>query len=1157
LAAMARRMKIAMTEIEKKDESSAQMREAPDRKERERALDPGVSFIVQAPAGSGKTTLLIQRFLRLLGLVKRPEEILAITFTRKAAGEMHGRIMAALGDAASGEGPGDAANPSRALTLELAKKALERDREQGWKILENPSRLHVQTIDSFSAMLTHRTPLLSRLGTGPALTERPWPLYEEAACRTLALLDEDSALGGAIMQILRYNDNNAADIEKKIVLMLAKRDQWLRHLPAETDMQEEGLREALEGALRRLVEDGLARAAALFPPELGAVLAPLARYAAAHVPGEHAIAALRDLEGLPPAEAGHLASWKALVELLLTKSDTWRSPTPRGVTRAIGFPADKTDEAVEAKEGFIGLLRALQDNEELLSALAEVRYLPGPRYTEEDWKTLFALVRLLPVAVAHLNMVFMEEGVLDFPAISLGALQALGAVESPSDLMLHFDNRLSHILVDEYQDTSWTQVSLISALTAGWERGDGRTLFLVGDPMQSIYRFRDADVGLFLRAAGGGLGNVELEYIRLRSNFRSTAPLVEWVNRTIGPVFPHVEDPVRGAVSYAFAEAAPKSGEEEAEGEEPGVKIKLYPERDDEQEAEDVLEIIRGLPQGSKRAVLGRTRGHLQAIVERFRVEGIDFQAKDLKPLGERPVINDLLALERALIDLADRVAWLAVLRAPWCALSLSDLHALCLGAGARPIWSLVQDEDRVQALSDDGREDLLRFRGTMRKAMDLRARTGARRLLEGLWTALGGPALYEDKGAMREAGRFFEIVEALDREGRPITAESLEERVDGLYAEGTAATENPVQVMTIHGAKGLEFDYVVLPGLGKTARGGEREILYWLERGDDLLLAPMEKRGAEGESLVYHYLKGVYRERDDLERTRLLYVAATRAAKGLYLLGHLGSSGDGEMRPRKGSFLYLMGSALEKDMMAAPAGKGEEAEDEAARGEGTVPTVPEGQPLRRLGPGWSLPSPAPPCGAGEGPDQAARPLERPVFDWAGATARHVGTVVHRYLCRMAEEGLDNWDEGRLAAEARSMEAMLRGLGLGRGEASAGARKCVDVLRRAITDERGRWVLGPHEEAGAELALTGVLDGAVRRVVIDRTFVDGEGRRWVIDYKTGEHRGGSLERFLEEEKERYRAQLEGYARLLENAGRAGEEIRKGLYYPAIPAWCEL
>jgi len=135
-----------------------------DAEARETALDPARSFIVQAPAGSGKTELLTNRYLALLARVDHPEEVLAITFTRKAAAEMRNRIIRALADAATGVVP-DETHKQRMVTL--AREALARDAERGWNLLRQPQRLRISTIDALCAGLTRQMPVLSRTG-GPA-----------------------------------------------------------------------------------------------------------------------------------------------------------------------------------------------------------------------------------------------------------------------------------------------------------------------------------------------------------------------------------------------------------------------------------------------------------------------------------------------------------------------------------------------------------------------------------------------------------------------------------------------------------------------------------------------------------------------------------------------------------------------------------------------------------------------------------------------------------------------------------------------------------------------------------------------------------------------------------------------------------------------------
>jgi ATP-dependent exoDNAse (exonuclease V) beta subunit len=158
-----------------------------DRKQREAALDVTRSFIVQAPAGSGKTDLLVKRFAKLLGVVQKPEEIVAITFTIKAAAEMRQRVLKQI------ENSGDIAH-----------------------------RLRIQTIDAFCASLTRQMPVVSGFGAQPGIVEDARAHYDEAARRVLAELTPAAA------RVLLHLDNNLDTAAGMLASMLARRDQWLR-----------------------------------------------------------------------------------------------------------------------------------------------------------------------------------------------------------------------------------------------------------------------------------------------------------------------------------------------------------------------------------------------------------------------------------------------------------------------------------------------------------------------------------------------------------------------------------------------------------------------------------------------------------------------------------------------------------------------------------------------------------------------------------------------------------------------------------------------------------------------------------------------------------------------------------------------------------------
>ena len=160
-----------------------------DHEARREALNIKASHIVQAPAGSGKTELLIQRFLKLLGHVEKPERILAMTFTRKAAGEMKNRVLDALKRARNATPPEE---EHEKTTWEIARQALQHSEKQEWRILDNPQRLKIQTIDSFCASLVKQTPLLSGMGSLLEIEENVGDLYRETAHHILERVEEDS-----------------------------------------------------------------------------------------------------------------------------------------------------------------------------------------------------------------------------------------------------------------------------------------------------------------------------------------------------------------------------------------------------------------------------------------------------------------------------------------------------------------------------------------------------------------------------------------------------------------------------------------------------------------------------------------------------------------------------------------------------------------------------------------------------------------------------------------------------------------------------------------------------------------------------------------------------------------------------------------------------
>jgi ATP-dependent exoDNAse (exonuclease V) beta subunit len=1088
---------------------AATAREPSDAKQRRRALDPESSFIVQAPAGSGKTELLIQRFLALLARVDQPESIVAITFTVKAAGEMRSRVLEALRKAHNGVEPESA---HERLTSELAAAALARDGKTGWDLLHNPDRLRIQTIDALCMAITRQMPWLARFGAMPGVTEDAREMYRTAARMTLELLGRADENGAAVRTLVAHLDNNLTGATDLLAGMLETRDHWLRLMGVGADLI--AVRTQLEAALQHVVCELLAQLRAAVPAERKGELVEFARYAGANV-NEGEVARCASLAAIPGCDIADLNEWTAIASLLLTGKGEWR----KKADRRIGFPPSNK----RIKDRFERFLREMERHEALRELLAGVSDLPACRYSEEQWQVLAALFRLLPLTVAHLRLVFAQSGVVDFVEIAGAARLALGKQNEPTDLALSMGSRVEHLLVDEFQDTSVTQFELLNALTAGWEDNGRRTLFLVGDPMQSIYRFRQAEVGLFLNVQRTGLGSFCPEPLGLAVNFRSAAKIVEWVNETFRGMFPPSADPHTGRVTYADSSAF-RGGSADA-----GVTVHPFIGRNDEDEAELVADLIaQELRDGAaddRIAVLVRSRAHLAAIADRLRDRGQRFRAIEIQALAERPVIQDLIALTRALLHLGDRTAWLSILRAPWCGLTLRDLHAIAGRDLKAAIWDQLRSHDTT--LSEDGARRVFRIMPALARALEQRGRVPVVKVVEQIWTDLSGPGLVAPHD-FADARAFFDMLDGAGATGDIVDFDELSRRIEDLFANPDATPDIPVELMTIHRAKGLEFDTVILPGLGRRPRGDDPSLLLWTERPvggtAELLMAPIAAAG-DDEDRTYRFIRREEAEKTRNEAQRLLYVACSRAKRRLHLIGHAEPEDDGlEARlaePVRDSLLAHLWPALGPEFEKRLAAMGTQA---------ALVEKPQRAPrvLNRI----VVTSRIAPVRTAEPEARNTAPLSD---GHESHRERRIGTLIHRMLEQIARGELEAWTPARVRSLIPAFENTLAEDSV----TDPGAADLVaEALERTLADERGRWILSPHEEAASEYAVTSLIDGQIRHISLDRTFVEN-GVRWIIDYKTGG---------AEEE------QLERYATVLRALD--ARPIRVGFYFPLTGRWVE-
>jgi len=1098
-----------------------------DSAERRKALDVSRSFIVQAPAGSGKTELLTQRLLALLAEVDRPQQVLAITFTNKAAAEMRERLLKALDTAATCPCPD---KEHERTTWELARGVLER---HGTSLLDNPSQLAIQTIDSFNATLVRRMPWISRFGGMPEVSDDPDTLYRAAAEQLLARLERRDSL--PLQTLLRHLDNSVAIVEEMLIDMLRRRDQWLGLVLRSAEQSHQELQQAIEAYCCAELAD----LSAAFPWALAEELFFCLGYAAANL-NDPDLTRLAEGAILPGADFRALGDWRIIADFLLTATGGLR----KSVTVKNGFPTGK--DHGPAKKRMLALLETLGASISFVRRLETIRELPHAGYTAGQWQVLKALLELLPQLVAELWLVFVNRGQVDFNEIALKALHALGAGDNPSLLLLNIDQDLRHILVDEFQDTSRLQYRLLNLLMAGWTPGDGRTLFLVGDPMQSIYRFREAEVGLFLHAYGGMFGDGHrLTPLVLKRNFRSQEGIVNWVNESFAKIFPMCPDEVTGAVPLAEASAVRPclAG--------PACTFHPFNGDDGRAEAEQIVSIVTTALASEPEqniAVLVRSRGHLAHLLPLLRQHQIPYQAKDIDLLSDRPVARDLVHLTRSLLHRADRLSWLAVLRAPWGGLTLNDLVQLTTGHDNLTVPQILSRAQVRERLSADGQQRLERIWPVLQQAGERRGRAPLRALVESCWLALGGPACYA-ASEVADAQRVFDLLEQLDEGGDLNSFERLDRGLARLFAEPETGTANPVRIMTIHKAKGLEFDTVILPGLGRKTRGQSQPLLRWLDHPEfGLIMAPVSEKGEERDPL-YRLVARLENEKEEQETARLLYVAATRAKNRLHLLGGAKLNSRGAYYAQKGSLLEKLWPVVANEFTGLVF-------EEKPREQLWTPPR-----LCRLPVAWRLPQFAPvvlPVSfAGQVPSETKQDLEAgTVFSgWENPVRRHVGSLVHLYLEKLARHGQGIWRDRERGEHERDIARQLMAAGVRGAELEPACSRVAQAVEGCLASARGCWLLKPHSEHACELPLSGILDGQLVHAVIDRTFVS-DGVRWIVDYKSSTpHAGESHGAFLKREGEHYEKQLGMYAKLF-SAAAEGLPIRCALYFPLVDGWFE-
>lgn len=785
------------------------------------------SIIVQAPAGSGKTELLTQRFIKLLAHVNSPREILAVTFTNKAAAEMKSRITNYLQNKTTPK------NDTTKKLIDLLNKEIAK---RGITVDEVISEFNILTIDALNQQIINSTPLLTQYGYQSSIIEDPSPIHSEIIKKVIYAESNSDH----IHKILHTLNIEFPQLEKYLLELMTNRDKWIHHIFDDENSNE------FNKYIQQEEEESLTHLQKIFK--------------------------LKDSIRSKKSELLHF------IESIYTKQKSIRKNI-------------KEEDLAFFKKNSVSNDIANTEWPDFESFEKEYYFLNISNLQQSD--IMQTLAPILKEAYARIKLYFSQNKVIDFPEITLQALLALKNESGFTDLKSYLNIKYSHILVDEFQDTNKNQLQLFEYLTHEW--GPENTFFCVGDPMQSIYRFRQSDVRIFLDVIKNGVGKIKLNHIILSLNNRSKSRLIHWFNSRFSKIFTE-QNIDNGSIQYQLCNPR-------IEDDSGSINFLSYSSESSSKSSDIEAELICRQILASQHesiAVIARSRNHLKPIVSYIKknyAKQIPINAIELESLINHQCVQDILALTLAIFDFSDRTHWIATIQSPLCGLAIKDLHILFANKDEN-IWKLINSE-KVNELNSDSQKRIKNLIKIIEIHYSSMHSAKWSEIIRALWVDLAGIKSLYVKEDIEYIDYYLRILQNFDT--NEIDKEVLIKTVTETMVSDVNSNKKAVSFLTIHKSKGLEFDHVIIPCIDKSTRpnipslvnfdhmDGANKNISSIKINDDVIYS------LHG----YHEQKNKIREHNELKR--LLYVAVTRAVNQLDLVAEINQT------TKKNTFLHFL----------------------------------------------------------------------------------------------------------------------------------------------------------------------------------------------------------------------------------------------------------
>ena len=874
-----------------------------------------------ASAGTGKTWLLVTRLVRLLMRGARPDAILAITFTRKAAAEMQSRLAERLRLLATAD-DSDLDEYLREMSITPDKSSRMRARRLYEELLRRYQTVRTTTFHSFCQEILRRFPLEADVPPGFELVERTGDLIGEAWDVVIgeATTNPAGETAQALEQLLNWCGSQS-NLETALFSFVDHRSDWWAFTEGQSNPVKHAI-DHLSGQLQVDIDTNLL--GGFFTSGRDEQLGEFRQLLAKHKTKTN----LEYVDLIDQVREADLPL-KSCFDLVWTV-----------FLRQDGEPrARKANPTLAKKLGEAGQDRFLKLHELISQALLTTR---DHIASQEILKANIAWYQAGNCLLEHYQRIKLEQRLLDFADLEWRAYRLLSRADHAHWVQYKLDQRIDHLLVDEFQDTNPTQWRLLLPLLSEIAAGDPereRSVFLVGDAKQSIYRFRRADPRLFAAANDWLVEHMAARSFDQHTSWRSAPAIMEGVNRIFST--PPLDGIMRDYPKHAtyhpelwgrvtllpLAEMSmQKEEDEEHKG---GLRNPLLKPRflaEDDRfvlEGQLIAKEIRKLTKGqillgaadkarpvrySDILLLVRSRTHVAYYEQALRANGIPYLGAERGTLLESLEVRDMVALLNTLITPYDNLALAIVLRSPLFSCSNDDLVLLASRHESGDSW--METLEKLAATQPP--DSPLGYAAASLERWQARAgRLPIHDLLDGIYSEgnvlARYRAAYPDHLQQRvEANllRFIELALEIDSGRYPSLTHFLSRleqlRLDNREAPDEAPAigeQERLRIMTIHAAKGLEAPVVFLADTASTEQGGSNAFQALVDWPTDspcpatlLLLGRKEQHDPFTRKLLEQE-----RQADQRESANLLYVALTRAKQLLYISGS---------RPKKGKSL-------------------------------------------------------------------------------------------------------------------------------------------------------------------------------------------------------------------------------------------------------------